>query len=521
MPRSKHILWVDDEIGHLSAHISFLKDRGYDIATATNGDDAIKLVGEIRYDVILLDQMMVGRDGLSTLEALQQIDPNLPVIMITKSSEEVLMDQAFRGNINDFLVKPVSPSQILAALKGILDREELSRRHRADEFTKFIRAAYNELEDNPDLEKLIGLYLEFARWNVSLEGLMDEGLQSLNDEILAQANHLFSETIVRNYPQWVSSSPANRPTLSNDVLRHYVLPDLLRDKVPTVLVVIDGMRYDQWLAIKPLFMKDWSLDEKHYLACLPSSTNYSRNALFSGMFPNEIARQDPAKWSEADKEMESLNRYEEYFFNRLIREKTSAIAQYFKLANAGDEASFRKRIPQIASRGGITALVVNFIDTLTHERARQDIIEVITPDDVAFRRLIRTYIQSSSVMEYVNLLRKEQPNVRLVITSDHGSTPTNRAVVAYGDKHTTKSLRYWFGRDLRFDAPGAVLIKQPHTWGLPEEYIGKSYLIALEDFHFAFSFHLHENKRRYGGIYQHGGISLAEMVLPLAILTPR
>jgi hypothetical protein len=295
----------------------------------------------------------------------------------------------------------------------------------------------------------------------------------------------------------------------------------LEDKKSTVIVVIDGMRYDQWLAIKPLFTKDWSIEEKSFLACLPSSTNYSRNALFSGMFPSEIAKLDPGKWSEADKEMESLNRYEEYFLNKIIKEKIGTTAQYFKLANASDEAAFRKRIPQIASRPGITALVVNFIDTLTHERARQDIIEVITPDDVAFRRLIRTYIQSSSIMEYVNLLRKADPDVRLLITSDHGSTPTNRAVVAYGDKHTTKSLRYWFGRDLRFDPPGAVLIKQPHAWGLPEEYIGKSYLIALEDFHFAFSFHLHENKRRYGGIYQHGGISLAEMVLPLAVLTPR
>lgn len=521
MPKTKHILWVDDEIAHLTPHISYLADRGYEITGVANGDDALEMVRTERYDAILLDQIMVGRDGLSTLIGLRDLDPTLPVIMITKSDEEVLMDQAFRGNITDFLIKPISPAQILAALKGTLDREELSRRHRAEGFAQFARQAYMTLEDKLEFKDLIDLYIQMLEWEAQLEGLVDDGLITLHNELFLQTNQLFSSAMVHHYPTWVEAKQGERPILSNDVMPEIILPQYMADKRPTVFVLIDGMRFDQWLALRSLFSKDWNIESNHYLCCLPSSTNYARNALFAGMFPMDIAKVFSSHWMEADKESESLNRYEENHLSVLFAQRGAGPISYFKLANSADEQAFRKRIPQLVAKGGFVALVVNFIDTLTHERARQDIIEVITPDDYAFRRLIKTYIQSSALMEYINTLRKNLPEVRLVITSDHGSTPTNRAVVAYGDKYTVKALRYWFGRDLRFEAPGAVQIKTPKHWGLPEEYMGKSYLIALEDYHFAFSHHIHENRRKYSGIYQHGGISLQEMVLPLATLTAK
>lgn len=519
-PKRK-ILWVDDEIELLSSHILFLEKHGYDVTAVTNGHEALTRLRQGAFDAILLDEIMVGMNGMDTLREIRALTTITPVIMITKSEEEELMNEGFGLALNDYLIKPVNPKQIVAALKLHLESEKLRLGQLSLSFGRHYNNIINRLQGFMDWQEWADLYSEICSWELNLHSTDERevsDLLSLQQELWTECNRVFSDYVVSSYRGWLGSAPS-RPILSTELLKTQILP--LFEKYRSVyLILVDCMRLDQWLAIEPLIEKDYRLTRNFYYSLLPTATTYSRNALFSGLTPRQISERYPQFWNEHSAELDSLNRHEGELLSAYFQKSSPAVSsRYIKVSNVVDDQNFRKRIPSL-SGPGITALVFNFIDNLTHERSRLEILEEIAPSEVAFRELTHNWFERSSIMDLLRFLADKKDSV-VVVTSDHGSMLTNRAIPVYGDKTTNKSLRFWYGRNLRAEGNRCLVITRPEEFGLPNEYVGKTYLIAREDFNFICANHFNENKRRFKGGFQHGGISLQEMVLPCTICEPK
>lgn len=518
----KKVLWVDDEIELLSSHILFLQKHGYHVTAVTNGPEALSRMEEESFDAILLDEIMVGMNGLDTLKEIRSITTTTPVIMITKSDEEELMDEGFGLALDDYLIKPVNPKQVVAALKRHLEGEKLRRNHLSLSYGRFYNSIIYRLQGNLDWREWAELYNEICSWdiNLSASGTREvSDLVSLQNELRMECNRVFGEYVTSNYRDWIASRQG-RPLLSMDLLENQILP--LFERFSSVfLIVVDCMRLDQWLVIEPLVERWFKITHHHFYSILPTSTTYSRNSIFVGITPLQIAEKYPQHWNERSAELDSLNRFEgellASFFKKLSKNTLST--RYIKVSNVVDDHNFRQRISSLTGPG-LTALVFNFIDNLTHERSRHEILEEIAPSAGAFRELTSNWFKRSSIMDLLHSL-KNQKDCVVVITSDHGSILTERAIPVFGDKTTTKSLRFWYGRNLRSEADRALTINRPQEYGLPSEFLGKGYIIAKEDFNLIYSFNFNEQKRRFKGGFQHGGISLQEMILPCVICEPK
>lgn len=515
----RKILWADDEIDLLRPHIKFLEQKGYDVTAVPTGEDALSALSDGRFDVVLLDEMMPGLGGLATLDAIKGRDHQLPVILITKSEEETLMEEAIGKRITDYLIKPVNPSQVYLACKRVFDSDKLQDSQRARDYVGEMRKWQTLDTRRLDWPGWVELAIEVARWDVRFDQLREEGLRQAHLDFRRALNIDFGRYVEENYPHWVKR-PEQRPLLSTDVVQHAVVPHLQAGR-RVIFIVIDCMRLDQWFTLEPLIEEFFDVQREYYCSILPTATPYSRNAIFSGLLPAELRQRHPDLWQENSNDERTKNRYERQLMDfQLERLKATPQKQvkYTKIYDADEAHATRRQIGSFKDLA-LVSMVFNFIDILAHGRSESDILQELAPDEAAFRAVTKAWFTHSPLFDILRALSTHDSTV--VITTDHGAVLARRAALVYGNRDTSSSLRYKFGLNLNTDAKQAVILRKPMEFMLPDDGINKNYVLAREDFYFVYPTRFHEFERQYKGSLQHGGISVEEMILPLVTLTPR
>jgi CheY-like chemotaxis protein len=520
MANPSRILWADDEIDLLRPHILFLESRGYAVTSVTNGSDAVEQVRDGQFDVILLDEQMPGLDGLATLAEIRRLDSAVPVVLVTKSEEERLMEEALGGQINDYLTKPVNPSQILLTCKRLLERTRLeSERVSQDYLQDFARisASFQAPLSHSDW---IGIYEQLVTYDRRLEA--DEGVRQVLTDQYREANRAFGRFIEENYADWIArvdDPPGeDRPVLSHEVVPRFVLPHTGKGR-PVIFFVIDCMRYDQWLEFEPLLQPLFTMERSWHYSILPTATPYSRNAIFAGLLPVDIARRYARIWSQGEDDEVSRNRNEEEFLvDHLKRRHLDLRTRYRKIIATQDGRDFAGTVNEYL-QADLSAVVVNFVDILAHSRSDSDVLREIAPDERAYRALTRTWFEHSWLYQAFQTLAAA--DCTIVITTDHGVVRSLRETRVLGDRETSTALRYKYGRNLKCDERHAILVEEPEAFGLPNQGPRSNFIIAKEDYYFVYPTNYHRYVNLYRDTMQHGGASLEEMVLPVITLRPR
>ncbi len=518
----RKILWADDEIELLRSHILFLEEKGYRVTPVSNGEDALASTLREKFDAVLLDESMPGRGGLETLELIKEHDPGLPVILVTKNEAESLMDEVIGRRISDYLLKPVRPMQIFLALKRLLDGDRLHETRLARDYVAELAKARAEAGPAPDWRRWIEIHTRSAQWDVELDAAGDAGLRQAHADQRREMNVEFCQYVEANYHSWTrpDADPADRPPLSVDVVERWVAPHLRAGKRVT-LVVIDCMRLDHWLTVEPILRPYFDITLDHQISILPTSTPYSRNAIFSGLYPEEIQKQFPEFWQEISADERSKNRFERQLLEKLLERLGVSLAaglKYLKVSNV-EEASHVRRNVVTFQNIPLVAMVFNFLDMLTHGRSESDLLKELAPDESAFRSVMRSWFNHSALFDALKWLSKQDGVV--IVTTDHGAVLSRRSSLVYGNRETSTNLRFKYGMNLGCDARAAVHVKDPSRFRLPADSLNKHYIVAKEDFYFIYPTKFHEYENRYRGSFQHGGISLDEMILPVATLVPR
>jgi DNA-binding response OmpR family regulator len=519
----KKLLWVDDEIDLLRSHIIFLSEKGYEVDTAMNGSDAVAAVKEKTYDLIFLDEMMAGMGGLETLAQIKEINQNIPVVMITKSEEETLMNDAIGGRISDYLTKPVNPSQVLLVCKKILEGKKISGQYAAKDYLQDFNEISRALSTNPDFAEWIDLYLKLVNWEVELDTHPEIGLQQTLNDQKKEANKEFSKFVEKNYRNWINTiGDVYTPTLTTEITEKYVFNHLKNEGISVFYFVLDCMRLDQWMVMEKHLRDLFKIEKEYYYALLPTSTPYARNSLFSGLFPSEIEKYYPDLWSSGDDDENSMNRYEKELLQLLLDRKKIKLKndlKYIKIIDPEVGRNFEQNILSYKNNH-FTAVVVNFLDMIAHGRSDSDILKEIAPDEPAYRSLTNSWFTHSSLLGTLKSIAKMN-KVKIVITTDHGSIRSLRGAKVLGDREASTNLRFKYGRNLKVDDKHAVYIKNAQDYKLPKRGVTINYIIAKEDYYFVYPTDYHKYLSHYKDTFQHGGISLEEMILPVITMEPK
>jgi CheY-like chemotaxis protein len=520
MTTRKKILWVDDEIDLLKPHVRLLEEKGYQTDTATNGDDALEMVRDKGYDLVFLDEMMPGMGGLETLSKLKDVDPNLPIVMVTKNEAESLMEEAIGSKISDYLTKPVNPSQILMACKKFLEARKITSEHVSRDYTEEFRQISLALMNPLDFNQWWELYTKLTEWDMELDAHPELGLRQTLLDQKRECNAEFGRFVERNYRDWTEQE-ANRPVLSTEVLEKWVFPELEKPG-PVFLFVIDCLRLDQWLVMESLMADYFSIRKSFHYGILPTATPYARNAIFSGLFPIDLEKRFPEIWQAGDDDENSRNRHEHQLLEKLLERKHIQLKPEPKYVKILDTDFGRQVENNILSytKTKLTAVVVNFVDMLAHGRSDSPLLKEIAPDEAAYRSLTRSWFLHSSLFGMFKALSKQE-NVTIVVTTDHGSVRCLRGAKVIGDREASTNLRYKFGRNLRVDQRQAVFVKYPADFKLPRASVTTNYILAKEDYYFVYPTDYHKYLSQYRDSFQHGGISMEEMMLPVIILEPK
>jgi DNA-binding response OmpR family regulator len=517
--QKKQLLWADDEIELLQPHILFLESKGYEVDTVTNGDDAISRVAEKSYDIILLDEMMTGMDGLATLQRIKASNPQTPVIMITKSEEESLMEDAIGQKIDDYLTKPVNPSQILMACKKILDSREIASEKRSQQYAQELQKISSLLHNPLSEKEWIDLNIKLCNLDVELDTLTEPEFREILYDQRRECNVEFGKYIEKCYKEWVSERQKS-PVLSVDLVKNYIIPEL-KTGTKVVFLVIDCMRLDQWQTLEPYFYPYFNLSRDYYYSILPTATPFSRNAIFSGLFPDEIEKKYPELWTNDNEDESSLNKHEkELLEQNLLRNgvRTENDVKYVKIMNNDDARSLEKNINDLLE-SQVVAIVLNFVDILAHSRSDLPILKEIAPTESAYRSLTKSWFEHSPVYNVIKAIGKSDH--LLFVTTDHGSVRGMRGTKVLGDRETSTNLRYKYGRSLKVDKKNAIYIKDPSEYKLPKRGINTTYIIAKEDYYFIYPTNYYKYLNYYKDSFQHGGAALEEMILPFIRLEPK
>ncbi|WP_456421423.1 T9SS response regulator signal transducer PorX [Lutibacter sp.] len=512
-----NILWVDDEIDILKPHILFLEKKGYTVSTCNNGADAIDMCDDNNYDIIFLDENMPGLSGLETLSKIKSNHANLPIVMITKSEEEYIMEDAIGNKIADYLIKPVNPHQILLSLKKNLDLSRLVSEKTTSNYQQEFRKIAMDLALVNSYSEWIDIYKKLVYWELELENINDSGMVEILESQKQEANTLFFKFIKKNYSDWIYNND-NAPILSNTLFKNVILPEVKKSK-GTLLVVIDNLRYDQFYILEQTITKYYKKEKEiPYFSILPTATQYARNAIFSGLMPLEMEQKHPNYWKN-DTDEGGKNLHEEDFLRaQLNRLRENLKIAYFKITNLKLGKQLADNFNSI-KENDLTVIVYNFVDMLSHAKTEMEVIKELASDDKAYRSLSNSWFKNSPLLEMIQ--KAQNLGLKLIITTDHGTINTKVPSKVIGDKNISSNLRYKTGRSLSYEDKEVFAVKNPKEIGLPSISINSSFIFAKEDLFFAYPNNFNHFVKYYKNTYQHGGISLEEMIIPCAIFAPK
>lgn len=511
------ILWTDDEIDLLKPHILFLEEKGYKISTASNGDDAIQLVSEQNFDLIFLDENMPGKSGLETLSIIKKNSPLVPVVMITKSEEEDIMDAAIGSQIADYLIKPVKPNQILLSIKKNLETKQLVTRETTSAYQSTFGRISIDISNAVNFQDWVEIYRKLIYWELELEKSEDSSMSEVLLMQKSEARTEFGKFIKNNYTSWFAPDRKDGPLLSPGIMQNAVLPKYEEDG-KVVFILIDNLRYDQWKAIEPLVSELYSVKEDSYSSILPTATQYARNAIFSGMMPADIASRHPEMWLSDDEEG-GKNQYEEELFLSLIK-RLGIKAKHYYAKVSGNKAGL-KQVETLNNilQNDIILFVYNFVDMMSHANTEMEVIRELASSDSAYRSLTQSWFQHSHLFDLLKLLAEK--HVKVVLTTDHGTVRVSKPVKVVGDRATSRNLRYKLGKNLTYNSKEVFDINNPSNVHLPKSNVSSRYIFAFGDTFFAYPNNYNYYVNYYTNTYQHGGISMEEMILPLMTLIPK
>jgi DNA-binding response OmpR family regulator len=512
------ILWADDEIELLKPHILFLNDKGYEVNTAKSGDEAIEIIKEKNVDVVLLDENMPGLSGLETLTRIKTIDHTLPVIMITKSEEESIMEGAIGSKISDYLIKPVNPNQILLSLKKTLDNKRLISERTTSEYRKEFGQIGMTISDNLKFSEWVELYKKIIFWELEIDKSSDKSMLEILKMQKSEANTQWSRFIEKNYVSWLNGkSPA--PALSHTLFRNKIAPELDKTTEPVFVLVIDNLRFDQWKVIQPIVTEYFKVDtEEIYCSILPTATQYARNALFSGMMPSEMEKRFPNWWLN-DEDEGGKNMHEEDFLREQLKRLGKDIKfSYNKITNFNAGKKLADSIPNLM-QNKLNVIVYNFVDMLSHARTDMEVIRELADDEPAYRSLTVSWFEHSPLLDMVKQISERK--ARLVITTDHGTVHVKEPTKVVGDKNVNTNLRYKTGKSLDYNKKEVFELKNPADVFLPKQHVSSAFIFAKEDKFFAYPNNYNHYVNYYKNTFQHGGISLEEMLIPFITLTAK
>lgn len=509
------ILWIDDEIDLLRSHILFLEQKGYKVSTASNGNDAIEMVRNQPFDLVFLDENMPGLSGLETLPRIKEIKPLLPVVMVTKSEEENIMDMAVGSQIADYLIKPVNPMQVLLSIKKNIHAKDLITEKQIADYRVEFGTIGDSISRARSAADWVEIHKKLVSWQIKLIESSDASVKQIFEMQMLEANNGFAKFIKNNYLDWFGSKADERPLNSPNIMRKRVFP-LVDEGQKVLFILIDNLRYDQWKAIEPLLMNDWRVEsDEVYYSILPTVTQYARNSIFSGLMPLEIQQTFPQMWV-YDEEEEGKNQFEvdllQYQLQRLGKKYS---LRYSKGNTMANQRTFKVKEIQNTD---ISVLVYNFVDVMSHTRTDSDMMKELAADEAAYLSLTRSWFQHSDLLTLLKDAANQ--NIKVVITTDHGTTRVQNPVKVVGDKATSTNLRYKLGRNLNYNPKEVFEIRKPEDAHLPKPNVSSSYIFAFGNSFLAYPTNYNYYVNYYRDTFQHGGISLSEMLIPLVVLSP-
>lgn len=510
------ILWADDEIEMLKPQLMFLEEKGYDVTTVSNGHDALDEIVESAFDVVFLDESMPGLTGLETLSRLRSVNTRVPVVMITKNEAEDLMEEAIGSEIADYLIKPVNPNQILLSLKKIIDNKRLVQEKTASDYHSKFQEILMRINSGLDLDEWIEVYKNIIHWELKLTETESDQMSEILSMQKQEANGEFSKFVKRNYMDWIDEDNEQRPTMSDTLMRNKVFPEIEEDR-PTIMLLLDNCRYDQWKVIEPIIREEFKLlKEDEFVSILPTTTQYSRNSIFSGLQPAEIAKHY-RQWWKNDNEEGGKNQFEGELLNEQIQRLLHREIKhdYFKVTN---QDLGRELVANVQNylNNDFTVIVYNFIDMLSHARTEMEVLKELAGDEVAYRSLTRSWFIHSPLWEALRKIADK--DFKLIVTTDHGTIRVKTPSKVVGDRETTPNLRYKVGRNLNYKKGDVLDFTKPEKAGLPSINVSSTYIFATEDKYFLYPNNYTYYNNYYRDTFQHGGISLEEMICPFIVL---
>ncbi len=511
------ILWVDDEIDLLKPHIMFLESRNYDVQTCKSGTEALEQIEKENFDIVFLDENMPGLTGLETLSEIKEKRETVPIVMITKSEEEYIMEEAIGSKIADYLIKPVNPNQILLSIKKNLDHSRLISEKTTSNYQQEFRKIAMELSQVNSYEEWAELYQKLVYWELQLEEIEDSGMSEILESQKKEANNQFFKFISKNYQSWFEKG-AELPVMSHTLFKSKVLPELSKDK-PTLMIVVDNLRYDQWKTLEPIVNTYYKKEkETPYYSILPTATQYARNSIFSGLMPSDMEKLFPKYWKN-DTEEGGKNLYEaELLAEQLKRLGKDLKFEYHKITSL---KAGKKLVDNFKTQksNDLTVVVYNFVDMLSHSKTEMEVIKELASNDKSYRSLTQSWFKNSPLLEIIQ--KAQLMGFKLIITTDHGTINVKNPSKVIGDKNTSLNLRYKTGKSLTYENKEVLAIEDPQSVHLPTINMSSSYIFAKEDLFFAYPNNYNHYVSYYRNTYQHGGISLEEIVIPFVVLNPK
>ena len=511
MELNKHILWVDDEVNLLKPHIIFLENKGYKVTAAYSGEEAIEKCQKTNFDLVLMDEMMPGLDGLSTLKIIKEKNELIPIIMVTKSEEEWLVDEAIAEKIDNYLIKPVNPTQVFIACRKILDDEKIEKEKNIKQFLSF----YQDLQlvdiKNYDFQNWIDLNNQLCKWSIKLDSIEETTFKEMLIEQSERINRIFQEFYLSNYKKWLNEKNDINPILSKDIFSNNFLP-VIKNNKNLIVIIIDCFKMDQWFKISGLLSNNFKINEQSHFSIIPSATPFARNAIFSGLMPLEIKNQYPDFWSKMFKEGK-MNQYEDkLFLSELDKRGINKSFKYVKISNFDEGQKFYNKINDYKNIN-ILSIVVNFVDILGHSRSESEVLKELIPNESAYRNAIYNWFENSWL--YDCFKEFSNWNAEILLTSDHGNVKVSKPAAVKADNMTSKGVRYKYGRNLNVDSKKAYKIGNPEKFLLPKLDVNTEYIIAKDSSYFVYSNKYHKYVNIYKDSFQHGGISMDEIIVPL------